>query len=200
MKSSRSNIQIKSVSEQRIDKLFILREIGAGTYFKDIEYPTIIEKVKFVSDWTDTPKEEVSEMTVNTITNASRAILKVISEHKPALMPDKEIELNGNKYSFVGRFSEMSASWHELVRLSDFEENPIRMASLCYIEKGMKYAEKGRNDTIKNPTSKRDEVFSSHFPLDKYLSLNAFFLQKFSEWHGIYTQLKMEKKQMKTMD
>ena len=198
MKSLRSSIQIKSINEQRVDKLFILRDIGKGEYFQDLEYPTIQEKIRFISDWCDLSKEEVKEMTVETINKIASTVLQVISDFKPKPVPTKELTINGNKYTFVGRFSEMSASWHELVRMSDFEENPIRMASLCYIEKGMDYATKGKNDTIKNPTSKRDELFTVHFPLDEYLTLNAFFLQKFKEWHESFTEIKRVRNSMKT--
>lgn len=193
----KSSIEIKSLDEQRIDKLFILREIGKGEYFKDLERPTIREKIKFISDWTDIPASELNEMKVSSLNELASAILKVVSDFKPTL-PKKELKINGRKYTFVGRFSEMSASWHELVRQSDFEENPIRMASLCYIEKGMEYAEKGKNDTIKNPTSERDKTFTSHFPLDEYLCLNAFFLQKFKEWHVSLKQLERVRKLEKT--
>ena len=81
-----------------------------------------------------------------------------------------------------------------MVRRSDFKKDPIRMASLCYIEKGMSYAQKGENDRIENPTFERDEVFKEHFPLDVYLDLNAFFLKKFSEWHPLYEKFKVARK------
>ena len=198
MKSSQLDIEIKPLSSLRIDKFEVLKKIGNGEYFKDPLRPSIMEKVRFLSEYTGVREEHIKQVSVESINNACRVINETIASYKPT-QPKKEIVVNSKKYTFVGSFDKMSAAWHELVRQSDYEENPIRMASLCYIEKGMDYAELGKNDTIKNPTSKRDEVFKEHLPLDQYLDLNAVFLLKYREWHASLTVLNQMRK-MKRLD
>ncbi len=121
----------------------------------------------------------------------------MIGSHKPR-PPRKSIHINGTKYVFVKRFADMSAAWHELVRRSDFKNNPIRMASLCYIEQGMTYAQKGPNDTIANPTSERDRIFSSHFPLPDYLDLSNFFLRKYDAYLKLSNTMTQAREQILT--
>lgn len=179
MKSTPQSISIRPLSEQRIDKLPVIVKLAEGGYFKDPTYPRVLEKAQIVADWTDNDVELIKQITAEDIDNLYKTIIKLLNEFKPGL-PTEEVVVNGKKFRFVGRFHKLSASWHELVRQSDLEDNPIRVASLSYLEKGSTYAETDKNGNIKYPTSDRDTLFTTHFPLDEYLRLKDFFLLKYS--------------------
>lgn len=181
MKSTPKNITLEPFENARIDKLEVLTKLGRGDYFHNIRRPMLVEKLDLCTDWLDLEKDALQEVSVKSIDHLYSEIVKLIGGHKPR-PPRKSIHINGQKYIFVKRFADMSAAWHELVRRSDFKNNPIRMASLCYIEQGMTYAQKGPNDIIVNPTSERDRIFTSHFPLGDYLDLSNFFLRKLNEY------------------
>ena len=133
MKSTLKNITLQPFNEARIDKLEILTKLGKGEYFANIRRPMLSEKIALCTDWLDLDKDELKEVSVKSIEKLYSEVVKLIGSHKPR-PPRKSIHINGTKYVSVKRFADMSAAWHELVRRSDFKNNPIRMASLCYIE------------------------------------------------------------------
>ena len=188
MKFTDKNIILKPFEELRLDKLDVLTKLGKGEYFQNVRRPLLAEKINFCIEWLDLEKGDLDQVTVKSIDQLYSEIVKIIATHKPQ-PPRRSIRINGVKYKFVKRFAEMSAAWHEMVRRSDFSEYPVRMVSLCYIEDNMAYAEKGPNDTIKNPTSERDKVFINDFPLGDYLNLSNFFLQKFKGYLSASNQL-----------
>lgn len=197
MKSTLKNITLQPFENARIDKLEILTKLGKGEYFANIRRPMLSEKIALCTDWLDLDKDELKEVSVKSIEKLYSEVVKLIGSHKPR-PPRKSIHINGTKYVFVKRFADMSAAWHELVRRSDFKNNPIRMASLCYIEQGMTYAQKGPNDTIANPTNERDRIFSSHFPLPDYLDLSNFFLRKYDAYLKLSNTMTQAREQMMT--
>lgn len=188
MKSTELNITLKPLSQLRIDKLPFFKKLGNGGFFKNAERPTIHEKIVFCSEYSEVPIEDIEQVSVNSINSLFNAIAQIISSYKN-LNPAKSVEVDGREYKFVKEFSLMSGAWWQFVRMTDFEESPITMFSLCYIEKGMKYAQKGTHDIIENPTSNRDEIFQEHLPLDLFLRLNGFFLRKFPEYLTLSTKM-----------
>ena len=197
MKYTLKNITLQPFNEARIDKLEILTKLGKGEYFANIRRPMLSEKIALCTDWLELDKDELKEVSVKSIEKLYSEVVKLIGSHKPR-PPRKSIHINGTKYVFVKRFADMSAAWHELVRRSDFKNNPIRMASLCYIEQGMTYAQKGPNDTIANPTSERDRIFASHFPLPDYLDLSNFFLRKYDAYLKLSNTMTQAREQILT--
>lgn len=192
-----STIHVKPVSDLRIDKLDIFKQIGQRTYFKDMTRPSIVEKIKLIHDYTDTPIEVLETVKVKILNNIYTEICTKLAEHVPK-PPPKVIEIEGNKYKLVEKFTEMPYSWHELVRRSDFNELPIRMASLAYIEHDLKYAQSGDYGIILNPTTERDELFTKHLPLTTYLDLADFFLKKFNVLHPLFVKLQEARNQTET--
>ena len=185
-------IVVEPLSKKRIDKWEIFKKITKGEYFKNAERPTISEKIKLCSDYCDLPEDTLREAKAEHIDKVFSQVVENLG-HFPR-SPKREIEILGKKYSFVRRFSDMSGAWHEKVRITDFLKDPIQMAALCYIEKGMKYATKGEHDIIVNPTDKRAELFELHFPLDLYLDLNNFFLQKLSDYAPVSVRMQEARK------
>lgn len=178
------NIDILPLSERRIDTFEIYRKLVDKKYFKNADRPTIGEKITFCCEYCDIEEAKLQTVSVDSINSLFATVAQTLCGHIPRT-PKKHITVDGNKYRFVKRFSEQSAAWHELVRRSNFLEDPIQMAALCYIESGMKYAQKGDHDKILNPTAERANVFRENFPFDLYLDLSAFFLQKLKEYHPL---------------
>jgi hypothetical protein len=193
MKSSTLDIKLLPLNQLRIDKLPLLRKLGEGAYFKNSERPTINEKLVFCSEYTGISYDDIEQYSVKSINTLFESILSIVGEYQPKPLP-KTIEVFNNTYKLVRRFNEQSAAWHRLVRQSDFKENPIRIASLCYIEKGMKYAQTGTHDIISNPTADRDEIFTHHLPLDIFLDLSDFFLKSFPEYYRLLMKMQKARK------
>ena len=188
MKSSTSNIKIQPLSELRMDKWFIFEKLRKQKYFTDSRFPTILEKAELVSDYTGIPQSEVETIDVEGINNLFNAVTAMIAGHQ-FQPPPKSLTLGGKKYTFVRKFSRMSAAWHRLVRVSNFKTDPVNIAALCYIERGMKYAQMGEHKEILNPTKDRAKVFEENLPLSTFIDINNFFLRKCSAYQSLWPRI-----------
>jgi len=98
---------------------------------------------------------------------------------KNLTIPD-HLEYEGQRYTLQTDFTKLPTSWFMDLSVSDWDENPEDLMSFCYIEEGMTYGETDKHGGIVNPRAKRNEVFNKHVPLDLYLDVNGFFLDKWS--------------------
>lgn len=120
-------------------------------------------------------------------------ILSVFGNYKPNVEPDKEMIVNGRKYELID-FNKVGVAWHIDVTGLEVEKNPILMASICYFPKGEMYGTTDENENILFPISERKKEFEEHFPLDKFLDLNTFFLSK---WFKLTNEFHLKEKTMK---
>lgn len=181
-----------------MDKWFILQKLRKGGYFKEVRFPTVMEKIKLISDYTGIKEEELLNIDVDGVNALFNTISSMLISHQYS-PPPKELTLDGKEYTFVRNFGRMSAAWHRLVRVSNFRKEPEKMAALCYIEKGMKYAEMGEHKEILNPTRDRTEIFLEHLPLSTFMDINNFFLRKSSAYQKLYPRI-LKAREMMAME
>lgn len=105
--------------------------------------------------------------------------------------PKKEIELDGNVYQWVGKDigRKQPGGWFiDAEGIAGDKHEYI--AALCYIEKGMVYAQRDeRTGAILNPLEDRAKVMAEHLPLQDYLNVLAFFFKKHKQLETGYLWL-----------
>lgn len=97
--------------------------------------------------------------------------------------PPQRITLRGQRYEFIGKDigKKQPGGWF-IDAETIAKDKPEYMAAMCYIERGMVYAERNeRTNAIKNPLEDRAQVMKEELPLSVYLSLSAFFFKKFKK-------------------
>jgi hypothetical protein len=113
--------------------------------------------------------------------------------------PKEEIIINGVRYLLVDP-AKVGIGWHIDISNSDLQNDPSRLASLMYIEKGTTYGELDENLNMKYSNQDRAKIFEEHLPLPDYLNLVSFFLRQSIELMSSYTEnKKIRKSLLKTM-
>jgi len=106
--------------------------------------------------------------------------------------PKKEITVEGVTYQLVN-MKRPSAGWVADCDLSDFENDPVRLACICYIPKGTNYGDVDEHLNLLHPIESRHEIFKEHFPLEEYLHLSGFFLSRFVKLQRRYMAVQKAK-------
>ena len=109
--------------------------------------------------------------------------------------PKDEISINGVDYVLVDP-SKVGIGWHIDISNSDLQNDPSRLASLMYIEKGTTYGELDENLNMKYSNQERAKLFEEHLPLPDYLNLVSFFLRQSIELMSNYTENKKIRKSL----
>jgi hypothetical protein len=91
-----------------------------------------------------------------------------------------EITINDITYVWQQDYSKMPVSFHRDISRADFQEHPLDLVGLCYVEEGFTYNQLDTQKNIVNPLRERGEVFRKYMSLDKYLDLQGFFLASYS--------------------
>lgn len=112
--------------------------------------------------------------------------------------PPKEINVNGVDYQLVN-LDRPPVGFIADVDCSDFEADPVRLACICYIPKGSSYGDVDKNDNLLHPIASRYDDFKQHFPLEVYLYLSGFFLQKFVKSANKYTAIMRVRRRVKRL-
>jgi len=100
--------------------------------------------------------------------------------------PKEEITILNKEYVLVDP-SKVGIGWHIDISNSDLQNDPSRLASLMYIEKGTTYGELDENLNMKYSNQERAKLFEEHLPLPDYLNLVSFFLRQSIELMSNYT-------------
>ena len=113
--------------------------------------------------------------------------------------PKEEITILNKEYVLVDP-SKVGIGWHIDISNSDLQNDPSRLASLMYIEKGTTYGELDENLNMKYSNQERAKLFEEHLPLPDYLNLVSFFLRQSIVLMSSYTEnKKIRKSLLKTM-
>lgn len=137
-------------------------------------------KVSLVARMAGVDKLDVYQGNMKEVEKAYRHCIGVISTINPSPEPPKTITVEGNDYQLIN-IDKAPAGWHMDVSLSDFLADPVRMACLAYIPVGTKYGEVDEHKNLLYPIASRYEDFEKHFPLETFVQMNAFFLNKFAK-------------------
>lgn len=135
----------------------------------------IRQKLKICSEFTGVPQDELEHYTPLSIEALFTQLMKTLDTYHPRLVPT-QVKYGDQVYEFIGDMKRLPVAWFIDVSVTDFEKHPERLASFCYIEHGMQYAERDDNLNILNPLGERDKVFAEEMPLNRYIDLSGFFL------------------------
>lgn len=171
----------KSKNDYRIKHLPIIADERLGK-----EYPSLELKVDTISKVSGVPRVRVYQTHIPHIDEMFTKIITDISQMQVTGDPLKEIELDGHTFVLIDP-EKAPAGWHADCAKSNFVDDPVRLACICYIPKGTFYGEVDRHDNLIHPIRDRYELFEKEFPLEAYIRLTAFFLPKFNKLMSSYT-------------
>lgn len=188
-------IKIEPLNKQPVALVSLLLEVTQGEFIKDVNNPTISEKISFVSRFLDMPFGKVSNMEIDSI-NLLVSKLMEIMESYVYNEPPMDLTIDGTTYELILEPKKQTAGWWHHLETIDADIQPEQFLGLAYIEKGMKYAQMDESSNIINPTADRGQKLISHFSVKTYLDLMGFFLKRFDLLIKISTVLR-EKKEAK---
>lgn len=143
---------------------------------KDPKRVRMSQKIAICSAFTGVPEEDFEYYTPISVERLWFQILRVLDTYHPRPIPS-QIQYEGQIYEFIKDMKKLPVAWFVDVSVTDFKEQPERLASFCYLEKGMGYAKRDENLNILNPLSERDRIFKEEMPLNRYIDLSSFFLR-----------------------
>lgn len=167
-------IEIKapaSLSDLRIHHLKAL----TNTNYK-IDQMKIEDIIEFLSLVTSATKNELRKINLQDLKKILNHIVKIFSDYK-VQQPQKNITIEEKNYVLVDP-KKVGVGWHIDISNSDLENDPARLASLMYIEKGSNYGDLDDNGNMIYSNQERQKIFERSMPLNNYLDVVSFFLRK----------------------
>ena len=170
-----------------------LKHVKAFEILSNNDVVSIKDKIKVISIVTGESVERLSQYEWGGLKDVFNKIIDCFNTYKQQALP-LVITLEGKDYNLVQNLDKMPTGWFIDADVVNLEEEPELLASLCYIEKGMEYAEKDKHNNIINPLRSRGKVFKDNLPLDIFLDLSAFFLPKHKQYKNAYIQIQKARK------
>lgn len=184
----------EDIDSMRIKHLFFLKEM---VQFEKRE-PTNDEMARLNASFVGMPPGQMRRYARQDNLNLFKAIVETFGTYTQKEIPLELTYPNSDgediTFEFVSDFSRLPLDWFIDRDESDFEQNPIDLASFCYIEKGMSYGEPDEHDNVKNPRSTRNKIFTEHMPLSLYLDIQGFFLLSWNVYQKYLDQAKRNQK------
>lgn len=148
----------------------------------------VSDKIKVISILTGISEDKLKRYEWKGLRETFNKIVECFNTYEQQELP-LSLTYGGVKYNLVEQMDKMPTGWFIDADTANLEVNPEYLASLCYIEDGMSYAEKDKHNNIKNPLKDRAEVFKNNMPLDTFLDLTGFFLLRHKQYKIAYTQI-----------
>jgi hypothetical protein len=180
----------KTINDFRIGHL----KAFSDESFKDGNI-TLNTKVLFLANITLVSVAKLMTVDVNDINTMFDYCINLFSEFKMSGKPPKEIEIEGQIFTFVDP-KQAPIGFHIDCQHSDFVKDPVLLACTCYIPKGTNYGQLDIHENILYPRSSRYELFKNHFKMVDFIELNGFFLKKYVELIDSYTESQRIKKKL----
>ena len=160
----------KTLNDLRIKHL---KALTNEKYQKSMDLESIIE---FIGLITSAKRSDLNKVNISELRNIHEHCIGLFKDFE-LTKPKDEITINEVTYLLVDP-SKVGVGWHIDISNSDLHNNPSRLASLMYIEKGTNYGELDENLNMKYSNQDRAKIFEYHLPLPDYLNLVSFFLQQ----------------------
>ena len=157
----------KTLNDLRIKHLKALTD---EKYQKAMDLGTIIE---FICLITGAKRSDLNKVNISELRRIHEHCIGLFKDFQ-LTKPKEEITINGVTYLLVDP-SKVGIGWHIDISNSDLQNDPSRLASLMYIEKGTTYGELDENLNMKYSNQERAKLFEEHLPLPDYLNLVSFF-------------------------
>jgi len=158
-----------------------LKERGLNAY----------DKLELVHKLTGVGKDSLMDKSLKDIDRVINAYFELFAKIDKS-NPDKEIELNGQKFVLVDKFSRMPMGWHIDASAFDLSDLSVLMA-FCYIEKGMKHGEVDKHKNIINPVMKRAALFKEYLPMEHYVKAGFFLTKKAENYTRAFTEIRRQR-------
>ena len=182
----------KTLNDLRIRHL---KSLTDERFQKNMDLKTIIE---FISLITGAKRSDLNKVNISELRKVHEHCISLFKDFQLE-EPRKEITILNQTYVLVDP-SKVGIGWHIDISNSDLQNDPSRLASLMYIEKGTVYGELDENLNMKYSNQERAKIFEEHLPLPDYLNLVSFFLRQSIELMSSYTEnKKIRKSLLKTM-
>lgn len=153
---------------------------------EEVEVPGLEHKITILNRFTGISKPRLYTVDIPGIDQAFEHLMRIIASVDLNAPVMDEITLDGK--TFVRIDPEKAPSgWHADYHKSDFQKDPVRLACMCYIPKGTFYGQLDQHDNLVYPIHSRYDLFAKEFPLEAYITMNAFFLSKFVQLMNAYT-------------
>lgn len=160
----------KTLNDLRIRHL---KSLTDEKFQKAMDLKTIIE---FISLITEAKRSDLNKVNISELRKVHEHCIGLFKDFQLA-EPRKEITILNQTYVLVDP-SKVGIGWHIDVSNSDLQNDPSRLASLMYIEKGTVYGELDENLNMKYSNQERAKLFEEHLPLPDYLNIVSFFLRQ----------------------
>ena len=160
----------KTLNDLRIKHL---KALTNEKYQKSMDLESIIE---FIGLITSAKRSDLNKVNISELRNIHEHCIGLFKDFE-LTKPKDEITINEVTYSLVDP-AKVGVGWHIDIYNSDLQNNPSRLASLMYIEKGTNYGELDENLNMKYSNQDRAKIFKEHLPLPDYLNSVSFFLRQ----------------------
>jgi hypothetical protein len=172
----------KTLNDLRIRHL---KSLTDEKYQKAMDLGTIIE---FICLITGAKRSDLNKVNISELRKIHEHCIGLFKDFQ-IVDPNKTIIIEGIEYVLVDP-SKVGIGWHIDISNSDLQNDPSRLASLMYIEKGTTYGELDENLNMKYSNQERAKLFEEHLPLPDYLNLVSFFLRQSIVLMSSYTESK----------
>lgn len=169
----------KTLNDLRIRHL---KSLTDERFQKNMDLKTIIE---FISLITGAKRNDLNKVNISELRKIHEHCIGLFKDFQ-LTEPKQEISILNQTYVLVDP-SKVGIGWHIDISNSDLQNDPSRLASLMYIEKGTVYGELDENLNMKYSNQERAKLFEEHLPLPDYLNLVSFFLRQSIELMSNYT-------------
>ncbi len=188
--------EIRKTSDFRIEhmKAFANERLEKLTKWKAMDY------IEFIHDLSGNPiKDLMNVEDFNEIVELCNHYAKVFSKMKVPREPKDELTINGKEYTLVN-LKRPNTAWVIDQDVMDLENDPVRMACLCYVPKGTKYGQMDEDGELLFPIDSRYDDFKNHFELQDFIALQVFFLSRYKNSTANYIQrVKAEQRIIKSL-
>ncbi len=175
----------KTIKELRQYHLEAIAEI-------DVNNMELYDKVVLVHKLTGLEVETVKRISIQQINEIIEHYTNLIAQHKRS-DPQKEIEVNGKKYSRVESLGKMPMSWHIDMNVQGVKDASV-VASFIYIEKGLSYCQMDEHKNIINPLAGRIELFREYLDAGTHIDIGFFLSEKSDKYVTAYEEIQRQRR------
>lgn len=167
-------IEIKAPASLKDLRIHHLQALTNTNY--KIDKMKIEDIIEFLSLVTSGTKNELRKINLEDLKKILNHVVKIFSEYK-VRQPEKYIKINEKEFELIDP-KKVGVGWHIDISNSELENDPGRLASLMYIEKGTTYGDLDGNGNMIYSNLDRQKLFERFMPLNNYLDVVSFFLRK----------------------
>ena len=178
-------LKLLKLNELRLKHLLAIQEMP-------VDKLDAYDKLVLVHKLTDVAFDDLKRVSLKDIDKIINHYFELFISIKKDVQ--KNIEVNGKKFTLISQVSEQPLSWHIDSSHFDLSDKAV-MAAFCYIEKGMEYCEQDKHENVLNPLQPRIDLFREHLPAEIFVQLDFFLFKKSSSYIAAFTEIQNVRKE-----